>query len=84
MTIDNESRAIVPVTLAETMEPYSCNRNLTPEHLLVLASAVQESHKAFIKAAKTGNWDAMLGAATRMNNYTSKLYSFTEKMATVR
>jgi hypothetical protein len=82
MTIDNDSRAIIPVTLAETMELYSCSKNLTAEHLLVLAAAVKESHAAFMKAARTGNWDAMLGAATRMHNYTAKLSQFTEVQAT--
>ena len=85
MTIDNDTgRAIASVTLAQAMETYSHDRNLGTEHLVALMDALKEAHAAYGRAVRKGDWDAMLGASTRMESYADKLKSFTQKLATAR
>lgn len=80
MTIDNDTRAIVTVSLADTLRMYSCDRDLGLEHLIVLAVAIKDAQAAFVRAAKKVDYDAMIGAATRLNNYAGKLNSFTDRL----
>ena len=85
MTIDNDTgRAVATLTLAQVMETYMHDRELNMEHLAVLEAAVKESHAAFTKALRKQDYDAMLGAATRLESYSDKLKNFTQKLVTSR
>lgn len=84
MTYDQDSKALVTVSLATAMETYACSNSVTYEHLNVLSAAVKDAHSAYMRAAKKSDYDAMLGAASRLELYSDKLHAFTKKLATIR
>jgi hypothetical protein len=70
MTYDNDTRALVTVTLADALDVWT--DRATHEHIDVLHSAIKDAHAALTRAMKRKDADAMIGASQRLAGYADK------------
>lgn len=80
MTYDHDSKALVTVTLSDALEAWGGNVN--SDHVIVINEALKDAQKAFERALKKGDRDAMLGASKRLEQYADRLHAHVNRLAT--
>ena len=81
MIIDNDSRAIVRVTLRQAMETYSYEPTLSWSHVEALRVAIRECMDNLDKAQRKNDYDAMLGITLKLKSYSEKMHTFVRKLS---
>lgn len=79
MTIDNDTGLAIYRPLVEVLTIWS--DNATMNDLSTLSNAMSDTSRKYASALKRGKLDEALGLAVKLESYSNKLKSFTEKLA---